>query len=193
MSHFEGQVSSAKLASNGAGATRLPRGFTLIELMIVVVIVGILASLAVVGYRRYVNEAKTSEAREIIASIKGGQEAILDETFRYLNVSASIDTFYPQATPTGTLKTMWGNHAGFAALGVRPGTPVYFGYATTARDAGGGALSEGANVTGFGTLAAANEPQYLVKAVCDIDPGGDVTAYISSSQQADIYGAHVGD
>jgi type IV pilus assembly protein PilA len=169
------------------------RGFTLIELMIVVVVIGVLSSLAMLGYRRYVNEAKTSEAREIIGSIKGGQEALLDETFRYLNVSSSIDTFYPSATPTGSIKTMWGaSDPGFAVLGVKPATPVYFGYSTTASVAGD-SLSTGANVAGFGTFGSANEPQYLVKAVCDIQPGGAVTAYISSNRQADIYGENVGE
>jgi type IV pilus assembly protein PilA len=53
------------------------KGFTLIELMIVVAIVGILAVLAVVGVRRYLSNAKTAEARNSLGAIgKGAAQAL---------------------------------------------------------------------------------------------------------------------
>jgi prepilin-type N-terminal cleavage/methylation domain-containing protein len=49
-------------------------GFTLIELMVVVAIIGILASVAVPTFRKYASKAKTTEAKILLSQMKVFQE-----------------------------------------------------------------------------------------------------------------------
>src|SRR5689334_5865953 len=86
------------------------RGFTLIEMMVVVVLVGVLATLAVYGVRKYILAAKSSEAVSMMSSIKAAEEAFKDETFVYLDVSGSFQDskLYPTTSPTGKRKVQWG-------------------------------------------------------------------------------------
>lgn len=50
------------------------RGFTLVELMITVMIIGILATIAVPSYQQYVQRARRTEAKAAMMRIMGAQE-----------------------------------------------------------------------------------------------------------------------
>ena len=64
-------------------------GMTLVELMIVVVIIGILAAIAVVGYRKYVGRARLSEASAMLAEFAGKEQLFYLDNGQYLAAHAN--------------------------------------------------------------------------------------------------------
>ena len=163
------------------------RAFTLVELLIVVAIIGVMSALALVGYRKYLNTAQSSEAKGVIMSIRGAQEAYKSEMLQYLKVSNSITTYYPNTTPDDK-RSAWvqPTHAdyttGWKLLAVNPDTAVRFGYACTAGV--GGKLDDFEFAT-TPTLPA-GVPWFTVQAKNDHDHNGTFAFFGSTSMSGEI-------
>ena len=71
------------------------RGFTLIELMIVVAIVAVLAAIALPSYQDYVRKGRRADGRAMLQSA-----SLAQEKFRLTNVAfANLATLCPTLTP----------------------------------------------------------------------------------------------
>jgi prepilin-type N-terminal cleavage/methylation domain-containing protein len=149
---------------------RRSRAFTLIELTFVVALVGILAVIATVGYRKWVLSSYMGEAHDMLGNIRVAEEAFRAENTGYLDVSGGLSPLYPSTKPVGNLLTAWGNDAKWAALNVNPSAPVRFGYAVWASNdpqaQPPGAFNNGTPVS---LAALKGQPWFVATAVCDID------------------------
>ena len=80
------------------------KGFTLIELMIVVAIIGILAAVAIPGFMTYIKNSKTSEAKTNLDAIKKGAVSYFEvEHYAEDGMSATTKTYPVSAADTNAI------------------------------------------------------------------------------------------
>jgi type IV pilus assembly protein PilE len=83
-------------------------GFTLIDLLVAVVIIGILSAIAIPMYQNYVTNAKRGQAKSVMLNLSQMEERYYTNNYTYYAVSSVP----PTADPNG-----WSNYAGQSMTG----------------------------------------------------------------------------
>ena len=84
------------------GVAKMGRGFTLLELIVVIVILGIMATLAATQYTKMVEKARGAEARVSLGSIRTNEAAIRlqNNACSATATDASVGVDFPSACAT---------------------------------------------------------------------------------------------
>jgi prepilin-type N-terminal cleavage/methylation domain-containing protein len=161
-------------------------GFTLMELMIVVAIIGILAAVAIPVYLGYVKRSKAAEAFTLLQGVREKEEAYFAEFKRYTD-----DLGWEPYTPgdgTCSRTTEWNLAAdsGWLQLGFFPGGPTYYAYSVESGFVNGvlqaGNPPDTPGTPNWGTL----RPWFRAMAEGDADCDGENARFYISSRNKTI-------
>ena len=144
-------------------------GFTLIELMIVVAIVAILASIAIPSYYGYKYKAVRSEAQSNIGTIFSMEMAYATENSTYLT-----SAWTPGSIP-GSQSIPWQTGNNFDSLGFSPKGKVNYRYSI-------GAGSTWVNTPSNGSVTESSGVNIIIQAEGDID-GDSATSQLYTTDE----------
>ena len=170
----------------GAARRRRPQrqGFTLMELMTVVTIVGILSAIAIPTFSTYVYKSRTAEATEFLGVIRLREESYRAEfgvycpTLSAASVPNSVGSLNnpanlvpdPSVQPRRDPK-VFEPTAEWRQLGAKPAGDVRFGYGVAAGAPGTAAAQ------GLGWNAANADFWFVARAVGDLDNDGTYVTF----------------
>jgi type IV pilus assembly protein PilA len=173
--------------------------------MIVVAIVGIVAAIALVGFRKYQASAAAGEARAMLQTIRGAEDAYKAETLTYLScpgppgaaaLSITGVNYYPrtkaQLDTDGDKKAAWGGWPGEACwktLNVTSTGPVRFSFAVVSGDPGVVTVNDPiGTITNwpFNAGANSNSPWFVAGALGNMDTDTKYSYLWTSSFNGDV-------
>ena len=143
-------------------------GFTTIELLIGVAIVGIMAAIAVPTFKSYVYRGRVTEAVRVLNEIKTRQEAYRSRFGNYAAVSGTDWGTYTPTNIPGSNGVPWPSTPGWEMLGLSSPGAVRFRYATVAGQPG----------TAPPAASNLNPNKFWYAAQAEGDLDGDGTSFI---------------